>query len=194
MFIDLEQKQSREIRGTSIKLIKMIFKRKIPIRKRRTFTEDVLRPMIPHRIHFSPSSTIDCTKNIKRVNALLVSIKWKNSNRWESIWRRDRNRVARSSECTGKIPIFSFFSDLPNSEVFHVKEVGTRFDNICPDSPNDLCCRSSRLCWIENLILNRMVVFSEGVIGQKAWVCLEKLIFHVKKASTRFAWRLVLPF
>ena len=58
-------------------------------------------------------------------------------------------------------------------ENFDVKEVGSRFDNICPDSPNDVCCRSSRLCWIENLILNRMVVFSEGATGQKIWVFLE---------------------
>jgi hypothetical protein len=47
----------------------------------------------------------------------------------------------------------------------HVKEVGTRFDNISPDSLDDLCWRSSRLCWMQNLILNRMMMFSEGVIG-----------------------------
>ena len=49
----------------------------------------------------------------------------------------------------------------------YVGEVSTRFDNSCADSLHDLCYRSSRLCWMPNLILHRMVLFSLGVIRQK---------------------------
>ncbi len=35
------------------------------------------------------------------------------------------------------------------------------------DALDDLCCCFSRLCWMQNLILNRMVPFLQGVIGKK---------------------------
>jgi hypothetical protein len=35
------------------------------------------------------------------------------------------------------------------------------------DSLDDLCYCFSRLCWMQNLILNRMVPFLQGVIGKK---------------------------
>jgi hypothetical protein len=60
---------------------------------------------------------------------------------------------------------------------FHVGEVSIRFDNSGLDSLDNWCYRSSRLCWMQNSILNRMVLFSERVIGQKIGFYLENWFF-----------------
>lgn len=48
------------------------------------------------------------------------------------------------------------------------------------DSLEYLCWRSRRLCWMQNFKLNRMVLFSNGVVGQKTHEPHQKLGFFSK--------------
>jgi hypothetical protein len=97
-------------------------------------------------------------------------------NHMESLESYELLGIKRNSEFQDSV-----FTPLTQTLVAkNVKEVGTRFDNSSPDSPNDLCCRSSRLCWVQNLILNRMVLFSKGVNGQKIGFCLKNCFFHIE--------------
>jgi len=48
---------------------------------------------------------------------------------------------------------------------------------LCKDSPVCLCWLSFRLCYMQNLILHRMVLFSDGVTDGKHDVLLKILIF-----------------
>jgi len=65
---------------------------------------------------------------------------------------------------------------------YDVGEVSSRFDISCADSLDNLCYCFSQLCWMQNLILNRMAPFLQGVIGKKRDFTI-KIVYTSKKTS-----------
>ena len=81
------------------------------------------------------------------------------------------------------------------SRLPHVRKFCTRFDISWCDSLEYLCWRSRRLCWMQSFMLNRMVLFSKGVIGEKTHEPQQKQLFFGKLRKfflARFAWASVL--
>jgi hypothetical protein len=54
------------------------------------------------------------------------------------------------------------------------------------DALDDLCCCFSRLCWMQNLILNRMVPFLQGVIGKKTGFYDKNCLYFKKNLQNQF--------